>query len=199
MAAFGFRPVRLMNGTAWNGAIIRHSILSGVAIACVGDLVDLAGTASISPIDGSILADLSIATAGSRIYGAITGFIPTTSSTNLDNPYGATGAYRECYVALAEPNLVFECVANSALVTSAIGQAYDPVCTAGTATTQISGNVLDSTAGSTGKSFQWVGVRNDPANLATLVSGTTLVANTTVIEVVCVEPSLFPTQLGTGV
>jgi hypothetical protein len=205
MAAFGFRPVRLLNGTPWNGAVVRHSVLSGIGNIFIGDCVDLAGTASISSVDGAILHDLALASAGARVYGVVTGIIPTVGTPNLNITYGATGAYREVWVALADPNLVFESTCDEAIVTSALGQCYDIVATAGSTTTGVSAHVVDATGpGTTGLTWMWVGVQNSPANLAGLTSSsTTTVASTasapTILEFVCVEPRQFPTQLGAGV
>jgi len=206
MAANGFKPVRYMNGTPYNGAVVRHSVLSGVAILCIGDLVDWAGTASISPTDGAILQDLAVGVAASPQYGVITGFIAVVGTTapNLNITHGPTGAYRECWVAPLEPTLILECTANSALVTSAIGLAYDAVHTPGSTTTGASANVLDSTSGTNGKSFLWLGVKNDPANLATLVTSSTVITASssttpTIIEVVCVEPRIGLSLAAVGV
>ena len=207
MAANGFKPVRYMNGTPYNGGTVRHSVLSGVALLCIGDLVDWAGTASVSPTDGAILQDLSVAAANTAIYGVITGFIPavgTTTPPNLNITHGPTGAYRECWVAPLEPTLILECTANSALVTSAIGLSYDAVHTAGSTTTGASANVLDSTSGTGGKSFLWLGVRNDPANLATMTTSSTVITASTsttptIIEVVCVEGRIGLNAVTAGV
>lgn len=200
MAAFGFRPVRYTNGAPWNGATVRHSVLSGIGNIFIGDCVDIAGTASVSPVDGAILADLALATAGARIYGVVVGILPTVStSQSLNNTYGPTGIYREVLVAVADPNLVFQTTCDEAIATSAIFNAYDIVATAGSTTTGISGHVLDATgASTTGLGWLWIGVKNDPDNLATISSGTTT-ASTTILEVVCNEPRMFPTQLGAGV
>lgn len=194
MAAFGFRPVRYVNGTPWNGAVVRHSILAANANALfIGDVCDLAGTASVSPTDGSILHDVTVATATSPNYGIVTGFLPAAGTPNLGITYGAASTYREVWVAVLEPTLILECSANSALTTAALGLHYDLVATAGSTTTGVSAMVLASTpAATTGGGFQFWGVRNDPGNLSGMTSATTIVASTaaapTVIEVLCVEP-----------
>jgi hypothetical protein len=185
----------LVNGSPWNGAVVRHSVLAANANPIfIGDLIDLAGTASISPVDGAILHDITVVTAGSPNYGVVTGIIPTTGTPNLNITYGAASTYREVWVAVLEPNLILECSANTALTTAALGLQYDIVATAGSTTTGVSAMVLTSTpAATTGGGFQFWGIRADAANLATLTSSsTTIVASTsatpTIIEVLCVEP-----------
>ena len=196
MAAFGFHPVRYMNGSPWNGAVVRHSVLSAVANVFIGDMVDIAGTASISPLDGAILMDCGLAVAGSPNYGVITGVNPGVGTPNLNITYGATGAYREIWVCPVEPTLILECTANSALTTAALGLSYDLVATAGVASTGISAQVLNSTpAAANGGGFQFWNVRSDPSNLNTLTAaGTTITimsaAQPTIIEVLCVEPRI---------
>lgn len=207
MAAFGFRPSRYMNGSPWNGATVRYSILATNGTACfVGDTVIGAGTASISPVDGAILHDVTFSANGNKCLGVITSVVPTTGTPNLNIIYGAASTYREVMVAIAEPWLVFETTCDEAIITSAIGSAYDLAVTAGSTVTGLSGHSLDATSPSTtiGTTWAWIGVRNDPANLATLItSSTTTVASTaaapTIVEVVCVEPQLFPTAVGAGV
>lgn len=207
MAAIGFKPIRYMNGTAWNGAVVRHSVLSGVAILTIGDLVDLGGTASISPTDGAILHDVIVPTATSFQYGVITAFIPALGGTqvpNLNITYGPTGVYRECWVAPLEPTLVLACTANSALTTAALGLTYDPVLTAGSTVTGASANVLSAAPATAGAgAFLFYGILNEPNNLGTLVSGITIAASTanisTIIEVICVKPRIGVNTVTLGV
>lgn len=208
MAAFGFRPVRYTNGAPWNGATVRCSITASETNAMgIGDSVILAGTSYSSAVDGAILNDVVHCAAGNRVYGVITAFLPAGQATlDLSKVYGVASTIRECLVAVAEPNLVFETTANGALVVSGAsavqGTMYDIATYAAASTsTGLSANTLDTGASST-SSATWylLGVRNDPANLATLVtSGTTTVASVTVLEVVCAEPQCTITQLGAGV
>ena len=212
MAAIGFRPARRMDGSPWNGAVVRCSVLSGIANIFIGDSVILAGTSSASPVDGAILNDLALCTAGGRVYGVVTGVIPVgtsgTSAPNLQIVYGATNAYREVLVAVVSPELVFEATIDTAVL--AVGAAlqgtmYDVTPTVSTNTTQgISAHVLaQASASTTSAGWMFLGVRNDPANIGGLTSGTTVVASTsaspTIIEVVCTEPQVHITQLGAGV
>ena len=210
MAAFGFKPLRYQNGSAWNGAVIRCSVLSGIGNIFIGDSVILAGTSSTSTVDGAILNDLALAANAGRVYGVVTGIIPTVGTPNLNITYGATGAYREVYVALAEPALVFATTIDTAVLVSGAsaiqGTMYDVTATAGSTTTGLSAHVLAQASVST-VSAGWlvIGVKNDPANLATVgsVTANTSVVSTaavpTIFEVVCTEPQVAITQLGAGV
>ena len=208
MAAFGFRPSRLTNGSPWNGAVVRCSVLSAVGNVFIGDSVILAGTTVASPVDGAILNDLALATAGGRVYGVITGICPSGPGTpNLGITYGATGANREVWVAVADAATVFETTLDTAATVvgaSIQGNMYDVTATAGSTTTGVSAHVLAvASASATSAGWMIIGVRNDPANLGGLTSGTTSVASTsaspTIFEVVCTEPQVAITQLGAGV
>jgi hypothetical protein len=216
MAGFGFRPVRYLNGAMWNGATVRCSVLSTYATAVFpGDSVILAGTSTTSPVDGAILNDVQACAATNRTYGVVTSVIPTgaftaaagTSTLDLAKIYRPLSTYGEVMVAIVEPGLVFETTINSAVVVSGAtavqGTMYQLLATAGSTTTGLSGHTLSSTASTTNEAWMVVGVRNDPANLSGLTSGTTAVINTatspTVIEVVCTQPQMFPTQVGAGV
>jgi hypothetical protein len=210
MAAFGFRPLRYTNGNPWNGGTVRCSVLSGIGNIFIGDTVILAGTTSISSVDGAILNDIALCAAGNRTYGVVQAILPAVGTPNLNITYGATGAYREVLVVVADHNLVFETTCDEAIVVtgaSAVqGTCYNIVATAGSTTTGASGHVLDATGGSTSENtWLLIGVKNDPGNLATVGSVTatysviSTASNPTILEAVCVEPQVFPTQVGAGV
>ena len=213
MAAFGFRPSRYTNGQPWNGATIRCSMLSTLGTAIfIGDSVILAGTSSTSAVDGAILNDVTHTSTTGKVYGIVTGVYPNSLvSPNLNIIYGPASVYREVMVCPIEPGLVFETTMDTAQeVTGASavqGTMYDIATTAGSTTTGLSGYTVVTSGGSSTASAVWmiIGVRNDPANLATVGSVTASkavimsAATPTIIEVMCMEPQVLTTLVGAGV
>ena len=90
----GFRPVKHLNGSPYNGQVNRYMVAAGEGVAInVGDLVKLADDAAIvDPINGGVYpaverAGTSTTTAvtAAAIVGAVVGFVPDYSNLNLNN------------------------------------------------------------------------------------------------------------------
>lgn len=98
----GFRPVKHLNGSAWNGQVNRYMISASDASATnVGDLVQLSGDAALVDEDGvgvyPAVKRLASGTAA-PIVGAIVGFEPDYSNLNAPN-YRAASTRRVVLVA----------------------------------------------------------------------------------------------------
>lgn len=79
----GFKPVRHLDGTPYNGGYNRYYKGTTAGILCVGDPV-IALTASSDPLGG---AEIVRATTGDAITGVIVGFDPTTSNLHKSGYY----------------------------------------------------------------------------------------------------------------
>jgi hypothetical protein len=110
----GFRPVKHLNGSPYNGQVNRYMVAAGEAVALnVGDLVKLADDAAITdPVTGGVFpaverAGTSTTTAVTAvpIVGAIVGFLPDYSNLNLNNVRLAS-TYRVALVA-DSPDIVY--------------------------------------------------------------------------------------------
>ena len=143
----GFRPVKHLNGSPYNGAVNLYAILAADNTATfVGDLVKLSGTASA---DG--VASVAQAAAGNAVIGAIVGFVPDYSNLNTPGQYRVASTLRYVWVA-DSPDLVFECQADNggaALAITDVGRAANIVVGAGSTSTGQSAMVLDSSSAAT--------------------------------------------------
>lgn len=217
--SFGLRPVRRLDGTAWNGATVTCLIGSDIATDLfVGDPVvnTTAGAAQLGVTANYLLTGgidnmegggaypvVTIATAAStnRIYGVIVGF--EANRSNLGVNYGAASTVRIARVALADPYTVFEVCGDGAgtpLTLADVGRTVSLVATAGGSTsTGYSGwDINDDTNTTTTLQCLIVGVSNKIGNIAK-VNSTTVTTDKAVWEVVIAQPSVFPLQFGLGV
>ena len=108
--AFGLRPVRMRDGTPWNGAVQKCYISGSYATALfVGDPVvkSPAGTSAnliANATMPTIQAPASVAS-GTVFWGVIVGFEPNQNNLSLKYSPASTEGY--AYVAVATPELVF--------------------------------------------------------------------------------------------
>lgn len=102
---FGFRPVKHINGSAYNGQFNVYSIGTGDGTAVfVGDAVKLAGDADSTY--GS-KPTVTLAAAGDAIVGIVVGFDVQRTALDITGQYRAASTARDVYVA-DSPDLVFE-------------------------------------------------------------------------------------------
>lgn len=201
--AFGFRPTRYLAGGPWNGALMRCTALATYTTADIfpGDLValvtgggDQAGSAD--PNTDAIFPTVELAAAGARILGAVVSVEPDRG--DLSKVYRAASTERQLMVAVAHPGLVFEATSGGNIALTSIGNNFDHTLGTGSTVTGYSGQTINAaTAATTSASVSLVGARNDPANLATISSGSGTTA--TIWEVVIAEPQVAINQLGAGV
>jgi hypothetical protein len=106
-ARFGLRPVRHIDGSAWNGQTIRCYVSASYAVALfIGDPVDFETTAANIPTAMKYPSVIRSAfTDGTYAVGVITSFDPNPD--NLTQQYRPASQARYCQVCLCE-DVVFQ-------------------------------------------------------------------------------------------
>lgn len=113
-APCGFIPLRMLDGSPYNGATIRCSIATAYNTALgVGTPVKIAGSA-----DSDGVATIQLAAAGDAVFGVITGFEPWPADLSLNYHPASTGYPQYAYVCPVH-NVVFQCQENSSAATLA--------------------------------------------------------------------------------
>lgn len=154
-APFGFRPVRMLDGSPWNGAVTPMVIPSSDATATfIGDVVNFTAAASVAgvKINGLDCEGLpnvirsGSGTVGQNTAGVVVGFLP--DPTNLALRYRAASTNRVALVCLAD-GVIFECQEDADTTPLAAADAnlnISYTTTAGSTTTGVSAMELDSSA-----------------------------------------------------
>ena len=104
----GFRPVKHLNGSAWNGQVNRYMIsASDTQVTNVGDLVQLSDNDALVDPNGGVYPAVERIGSGTAvaIVGAIVGFEPDFSNLNAPN-YRAASTRRVVLVADA-PDTIY--------------------------------------------------------------------------------------------
>ena len=203
--AKGFRPVRMLNGAAWNGATLRCTLPAATAgVFNIGDLVVMTSAGGVRQTggagqagDAAPLPTIGVAVAGARCLGAIVSFEPLRSDLSAYNRAAST--LRTVNVAIADPNVVFETQVDNVGTTTNIadiGSNFDALMTVGTTASAMlidSSTIVQATAG-----WSLIGIRSDDENLGTITSGGDLTTST-IVEVTCAEPQLGANQVAVGI
>lgn len=163
----GFRPIKHMNGSPWNGQVNKYWIAAADGTATfVGDVVKLSGTA-----DADGVASVIQAAAGNTPVGVVVWMEP--------NPLDLTQNYRIASQSIAQqnagrwvyvadsPDLICEVEATgTALAVADIGLNGSLVVAAGSTTTGQSGMSFDTTTKATTATlvFQLIGFVQRPDN-----------------------------------
>lgn len=138
---FGLKPVADRLGQPYTGAFMTYSVAAGDGTAIyIGDPVVLAGTSQT--INGRVLSDVVQAATGDKIVGVVVGVKPDTQESLR---YRAASTLREVYV--ASPDLLYEVQEGStgtALTANDAGLNIDFVVAAGSATTGLSGTLINN-------------------------------------------------------
>lgn len=137
----GFRPVKHMDGSAWNGQLEKFAVLASDATALyTGDLVKLSGAADAS----GLAAVTRIVTAATDVpVGVVVGFEVDYSSPNSPGAFRAASTARYALVCV-DPSVVYEAQASGAYgIATDAGLNAAPTVTAGSATTGVSGMQVD--------------------------------------------------------
>lgn len=173
----GFRPVKHMNGSPYNGQCNIYATATGDATALfVGDPVVLAGSA-----DSAGIATVTRAAAGAAVLGVVVGIVPakmdpvagsmSTGSTTLDTPqYRA--ASTATYVLVADAaDIVYEVelTTNGSSYTylvADVGLNMDAKYSTGSTTTGVSACSLDAATKATTATLQFklLGAAQRPDN-----------------------------------
>lgn len=167
----GFRPVKHMNGSPFNGQVNRYMIsASDTAATNVGDLVQLSNDAALVDPTGGVYPCVERIGSGTSvpIVGAIVGFEVDYSNLNTGN-YRAASTRRIALVADA-PDLIFaapEDATGGAVAAASVGlNVAINLGTAATAAPWASGMSIDSSTVATTATLplQVVGVVSAPDN-----------------------------------
>lgn len=154
----GFKPLRHLNGSAWNGQVQVFLLDSGDGTATfIGDAVKCAGSAGVAAqvvagmdVEGVMtIARCATGTAEPACVGVVVGFSP--DPTNLALNYRAASTNRLAYV-VTDPTVVYEVQEDgvtSNVAAADIGLNFALTTTAGSTTTGVSGMQLDSNTGAT--------------------------------------------------
>jgi hypothetical protein len=145
----GFRPVKYMNGSPWNGKFTMYAIPAAESTATfVGDLVKLYTGDTTDVVN---YPTVQRAAASDALVGVVVGFVPDYSNLNAA-PYRVASTLRLAMVA-DDPALLFEAEEDGAvdpIELQDLGQNINFVATAGSTTTGQSGMVIDSDTHGTG-------------------------------------------------
>jgi hypothetical protein len=142
--AFGLKPVRMLDGSPWSGAVDMFYLPSSVATAAyIGDPVKLAGSA-----DTAGVASIALCAATDTITGTIVGFADATS---MSAGYGAASTARYVLVSHGQDVLyeIQEDGVGGAIAAADIGLNADIIVAAGNAYTKRSGVMLDTSTKNT--------------------------------------------------
>lgn len=166
----GFRPVKHLNGSPYNGQVSIYEIgASDTAPVFVGDLMKASDEAATDYYPTAERAGTSGEVTSGLLLGAVVGFVvPTTVGTLLDVPiYRAASTKRFVLIADAT-DLVFEVEDGATVVTpiASIGLNTGFQATAGDTTTGLSKMTTGNTAATTSSALplQIMGIANRPDN-----------------------------------
>lgn len=114
---FGLRPMKHIDGSAWNGAVETFSLLAADGtVVGVGDIVNWGGTA-----DANGVASITRATADAGLpVGVVVGFVPQYSDLSRPSQYRTANEARYALVCV-DPTVVYEVQAGAATAITAIG------------------------------------------------------------------------------
>lgn len=179
----GFRPVKHLNGSPYNGQFNIYEVPAGETIPVfVGDLVVLSNSAATS-FYPAVEAPVTAAATSGDFVGAVVGIINakwdpvegkmSAGSMALDTPqYRAASLTTRQFVMVADsPDLVFEAEADAAIALASIGLNVgvvegDGSASVGSTTTGASGMQVDASSVATTSTLplQIVGAPNRPDN-----------------------------------
>lgn len=113
----GLRPVKHLDGSAWNGATELFSLLAADAsVVGVGDVVKWGGTA-----DANGVASITRGTADADLpVGVVVGFVPNYDALSRPSQYRTANEARYALVCV-DPTVVYEVQAGAAMAITAIG------------------------------------------------------------------------------
>lgn len=146
----GLKPVGYANGAKWNGMVGTYLVPSsdGTAIY-IGDLVKSSGTAGaagvvVNGLDVEGIPTVIRAAAGDVCRGVVVGFLPKQSDLTVLHREASTNRIA---LVVDDPNVIFEIEANGVGVAAVdVGLNANIVATAGSSTTGISAEVLDTSS-----------------------------------------------------
>ena len=157
-AAFGLRPVMMLDGSPYNGHTLRCQFRAGDSTACyIGDLVKLDGTSGTEGVP-TVTRGASTDTA---FFGVVVAF--EFDPSDLESKYRLASTQRACHVVPAL-DCIFEIQSDGTGELDDIGTTADILTAGGNTTTGLSTMELaDATVG-TGINLHILGVVNREDN-----------------------------------
>jgi len=144
----GFRPVRSLNGAAWNGQGTQYFIPTADSTAVFnGDAVKISGTASANGVRG-----VTKAAVGDAIVGHVVGFSvnPLNLNTPQYRPANANVVDGGMYVLVCDdPNTYYEVQVSGTVANTDVGLNANFADAGGSTTTGMSGETLDGSTKAT--------------------------------------------------
>lgn len=157
----GFKPVQHLDGSPWNGKVEMMLATSGDSTPIyIGDAVKSGGTAgaagvTVNGIDCEGMPTVVLAGDTDTIRGVLVGVLPLQS--DLGVKYRKASTNMICLVC-SDPSVVYEVQEDSvggAIAVTAVGNNFDKETGSGSATTGVSGDMLDSSDASGTATAQW--------------------------------------------
>lgn len=168
--AQGLIPVRHLDGRPYTGAVNMY-LADDTSAIYIGDPVKSGGSAgaagtTVNGINCEGMPTITVAAAGDTLRGVVVGFLPLQSDLTL--LYKAATAADRIALVVDDPNVVFEVQEDSGGAATAavdVGENADIVYAAGSATSGVSGVMLDSsTHATTSAQLRILGFVNRPDN-----------------------------------
>lgn len=193
-AAFGFRPVRMLDGSPWNGAVIRATVAAADAdVVAIGDAVEAVTTGAILYDNYSSANQDSAFPIVSRCDGVGDrpwGIVVSVEANRADLETVTTTASTDQQVLICPTthDVVFEVQNSAALALTAVHGCFNMVV--GAPSNGRSIMEIDSTTLGTTGVWRLIGFRNDPCNVPTDANA--------ICEVVCAESAWGDTGVSPG-
>lgn len=169
----GFRPVKHMNGSPYNGQFNRYMIsASDSQVTNVGDLVILSDNDALVDTQGGGVypaVERAASATSSAIVGAVVGFEPDYSNLNT-GMYRVASTRRVVFVA-DSPDLIFACPQDGNIAAASVGLNCSLVIGSGSSTApyasamKVDSSEVDTTATDP---VQILGIVNSPDNAVRL-------------------------------
>jgi hypothetical protein len=165
----GFRPVKHLNGSPYNGQFNIYEIVAGDGTATfVGDLVKADGGTATDNFPTCVRGGTTGEVTSGLYLGVVVGFV--VDPTNLNTPQYRTASTKRYAMVADSPDLIFEVMDGGTVpcTKTLIGNNTGFMATAGSATTGASGMTTGTTAPTTTNSLplKIMGIVNSPDNEA---------------------------------
>ena len=162
-AAFGFRPISMLDGSPYNGGTIKCVILGAdTTNTFIGDAVDLNGDSDVLGKYPSVVQT----GVGAACFGVISSFDALPTNLELQYALGSQTTDRLCNV-IPALDVIFEVQEDSDasdLNAADVGQGCDIVIGSGSTVTGYSTIELNSSDGGTGDKCVILGIVDAPDN-----------------------------------
>ncbi len=163
----GFRPVKHLNGSPYNGQVNIYEIVAGDNTATfVGDLVKADGGTATDVYPTAVRGGTSGEVTSGLFLGVIVGFV--VDPTNLNTPQYRAASTKRLALVADSPDLIFEVMDGGTVpcTLTLIGNNTGFMATAGSTTTGVSGMTTGTTAPTTSSALplKIMGIKNSPDN-----------------------------------